>query len=420
MINLSKFQSLIDPKLFDWPTTRNRLSKVLDLSEMERLARKRIPKFVYDYVAGASYREETAAANRSALAQYSLRPRTMQGVGQTSTAQKFLGHSYSLPVGIAPTGLTSLVHKDGELAGVRAAQTHNIPFVLSTMSTYSIEEVAAAAPNADRWFQLYLRKKRQESVELINRAKESGYSTLVLTVDTAVPGNRLRDTRNGLSLPPKVSLRNAASAFTKPSWSLGMLQGELPTMANFRDQSGNLSDIVANMFDPDQSWEDFDLVRKHWDGHLIVKGVLHPSDAREFMERGADSIWVSNHGGRQLDRALPSIEALRHIRSELGPEVPLLLDSGVRSGADVLTALAAGASFTFIGRSYIYGLAAGGELGVERTFDILHNEILNTLQLLGAKTVNAVLPDLVVSTKNLQISNSPISSLRMEQVEEKL
>lgn len=420
MSRFSQFRDLVDTKLFDLPTTRSRLSRALDLFDMEKLARKRLPKFAFDYVAGSSYREEAASRNRHALANWSLRPRALQAVAEVSTAQTLFQREYSLPVGIAPTGLTSLVHGEGELAGAKAAEKQNIPFVLSTMSTYSIEDVAAAAPSGDNWFQLYLRKNRDESLALMNRARKAGYSTLVLTVDTAVPGNRLRDTRNGLSIPPKVSVRSVASAAKRPAWSLGLLKRDPPKMANFTNLDGSLSEVVAEMFDADQNWDDFDLVRNNWPGNLVVKGVLHPDDAAEFVARGADGIWTSNHGGRQLDRAIAPIETVSSMRAAIGPATPLLFDSGIMSGTDILVAIGAGADFTFLGRGYIYGLAAGGQQGVERSFEILHNEIRNSMQLLGARSLDKVTGDHFVhhhtiSNTEQYIHARPTENWRMSQ-----
>lgn len=364
----------------------HRIASAVDVADVQRIARRRLPRFAYDYVEGGAFQEQAVHRNRAALQRIAFSPRVLSGVAESATRQSLLGQTYDLPVGIAPTGLTSLMHPEGELGGVRAAERANVPFVLSTMSTRSIEEVAAAAPNAARWFQLYLRRDRQESLDLLDRAARAGYDKLVLTVDTAVPGRRLRDTRNGLSLPPRLTARTFISALQHPAWTLGLLREEAPGLANFSDSNGPMSEIVSRMFDPTQSWDDFDTIRSHWSGDLIVKGVLDPSDAQECVRRGADAIWVSNHGGRQLDRAVSPADAVGRIRAALGPEVPVILDSGIMSGSDVIAAIAAGADFTFVGRAYIYGLAAGGRKGVDRVLDILHEEMLNSMQLLGIRT----------------------------------
>lgn len=394
---LSSFRELLEIDRPKWPTSRNRLMRVLDLLEMREMAKRALPKFAFDYFDGSAFREYAAKRNRMAFQRSMFRPRVLVGVDEASPRHEFLGTEYGLPIGIAPTGLTALAHPDGELAGVRAARELNAPFVLSTMSTYSIEEIAAAEPDADRWFQLYLRKERQESLELVERAAAAGYSKLVLTVDTAVGGRRLRDNRNGLSLPPKLSINTAVGSLMHPAWTLRFLNSGAPKLANFSGVAGDMSEIVSQMFDAGQNWEDFDLIRSRWRGDLVVKGVLDPLDAKEFVRRGANAIWVSNHGGRQLDRAVSPIEVVGAVRSAVGPDVPIILDSGILSGSDVLTALGAGADYTFLGRGYIYGLAAGGQDGVSRVFEIFREEMLNSMQLLGVSRLRDISQSNIVS-----------------------
>ncbi|WP_336643712.1 alpha-hydroxy acid oxidase [Microbacterium sp. MMO-113] len=258
--------------------------------------------------------------------------------------------------------------------------------MLSTMGTRSIEHVADAAPGARRWFQLYLRRDRAASLALIERAAAAGFDTLVLTVDTRVPGQRYRDDRNRLSMPPRLTLRTAAQSALHPAWSLDLLAHDAPAMANFGPRSGSVTDVVSSMFDPALSLDDVRWLRGNWAGPIVVKGVLSATDAERFIDAGADAIWLSNHGGRQLDRAIAPIEVVGAVRAALGDDIPLLLDSGIRSGLDVVAAIAAGADFVFLGRGYMYGLMAGGRIGVERALDLVADETLSTMQLLGVRT----------------------------------
>lgn len=376
--------SISAPKL---PSEHNRLLRARSVHDLRRIAKRRTPGFVFDYVEGGALTEQAARANIAAFSERKLVPSVTNSVANATLKTSLFSTEYAMPIGIAPVGLTSLMRAEAETAAARAAQSRGVPFTLSTMGTRSIEDIAQAAPSGNRWFQLYLRRDREASLELIERAAAHGYTTLVVTVDTRVPGYRLRDERNQLSMPPQLSARTALQSAIHPSWLLGLLTHDAPAMQNFGPQAGSITEVVGSLFDPALSLADIDWLRSVWSGPIVVKGVLSASDARSFLDHGADGIWVSNHGGRQLDRAIAPLDAVAEIREAVGPETPILLDSGVRTGVDVVTAIAAGADFVFLGRAYMYGLMAGGQAGVERVFELVERETLNAMQLLGACTV---------------------------------
>ncbi|WP_291277859.1 alpha-hydroxy acid oxidase, partial [Galactobacter sp.] len=326
--------------------------------------------------------------NLDAFARRRLVPSVTGSVAEASLQTTLLGNSYDLPVGFAPVGLTSLMRTDAESAGAAAAAAAGVPFALSTMGTTSIEDVAKAAPTGSKWFQLYLSRDRSTSLNLIERAAKAGFEALVLTVDTHVPGFRLRDERNKLSMPPRLTARTALQSARHPSWLKDLLTHDAPAMKNFGPQDGAIAEVVGSLFDPGLSLDDLAWLRTKWNGPIIVKGVLSPADATAFMDHGADGIWISNHGGRQLDRAISPIDVVGGIREAVGPDTPVILDSGIRSGVDVVTALAAGADFAFMGRAYMYGLMAGGEAGAARVLELVGREALNAMQLLGATSVS--------------------------------
>ena len=369
------------------PTEANRVRAATSVRGLRRLAKRRTPGFVFDYVDGAAGSERAARANLASFARQSLTPSVTESVAAASLATTLFGQPIAMPVGVAPIGLTSLMRGSAESAGARAAARRGIPFTLSTMGTRSLEQLAIDAPRGRRWFQLYLRRDRAASLALVERAAEAGYEALVVTLDTRVPGLRLRDERNQLTMPPRLTARTALQSAVHPAWTLDLLRRDAPTMANFGPQAGGVTDVVAEMFDPALSIDDLAWLREHWSGPLIVKGVLAPTDATRLLDAGADGIWVSNHGGRQLDRAVSPLDVVPAIREAVGNEVPVLLDSGVRTGVDVVTAIAAGADAVFLGRAYLYGLMAGGQLGAERVFDLIEREALNTLQLLGLSSI---------------------------------
>ncbi|GAA1390027.1 hypothetical protein GCM10009599_05860 [Luteococcus peritonei] len=298
-----------------------------------------------------------------------------------------MGQRHELPFGIAPIGLTGLMRIEAELAGVAAAQSRGIPFTLSTMGTRSIEAVAEAGPQARKWFQLYVRRGRENSTGLLQRAWENGYDTLVVTADTPVSGRRLRDEHNQLTMPPKLTARTVVQSALHPAWALDLVSHDAPALANFERTESTVHQLVGSMFDPDLALEHLEWLREEWPGKFVVKGILAPDDARRVADFGADAVWVSNHSGRQLDRAVAPVDVLPAIRAAVGPEMPVLLDSGIRTGTDVAIALASGADHVFLGRAYLYGLMAGGQAGVERALDLLAIETRNAMQLLGVASV---------------------------------
>lgn len=381
---LSELKPLMQFGSFNPDRRAARLAKAADVEALRRIARRRTPKPAFDYVDGAAGQELTYRRSREAFESVELLPRILHGTDTADLSTEIAGFRSALPFGIAPTGFTRFMHSEGEIGGVLAAERAGIPFSLSTMGTRSIEEVRDAAPDAERWFQLYLWREHHASLDLIRRAKAAGTTTLLVTVDTPVPGQRLRDTRNGMVIPPRLTPKTVLDASYRPEWWFNFLTTDSLKFASLSDTSGALADLISTMFDPGLNLADLEWIREQWDGTLYVKGVLTREDARRAMSVGADGLVVSNHGGRQLDRAPVSLTALPELRDEVGPDVPLILDSGVLSGADVVTALCAGADFVLIGRAYLYGLMAGGEQGVSRVIELLEAQIRTTMMLMGA------------------------------------
>lgn len=365
-----------------------RLKKAASIKDLRKIAKRRTPQPAFDYVDGAAVDEITADRTREAFAACELIPTMLQGHGEVDLSTTIAGGTSALPFGIAPTGFTRFMHTEGEDAGASAAAAAGIPFTLSTMGTRSIEEVAMAAGDGRRWFQLYLWKDREASADLLRRAKESGFDTLLVTIDTAVAGQRLRDARNGMKIPPELSLKTVLDASYRPEWWFNFLTTDSLKFASLSDTSSDLPTLINAMFDPTLSYEDLRWIREQWDGTLFVKGVLNPEDAKKVLELGADGLVVSSHGGRQLDRAPIPLRQLPLIREAVGNDVEIIYDSGVQSGNDVAVALALGADFVLIGRAYLYGLMAGGREGVDRAIELIANELNVTLHLLGVSGVD--------------------------------
>jgi isopentenyl diphosphate isomerase/L-lactate dehydrogenase-like FMN-dependent dehydrogenase len=298
-----------------------------------------------------------------------------------------------LPFGIAPTGFTRMMHHEGEIAGAQAAEQAGIPFCLSTMGTRSIEEVAAAAPAGENWFQLYMWKDRDRSMALVGRAKAAGFSTLVLTVDVPVAGDRLRDKRNGLTIPPSLTLRTVANAIPRPAWWGNFLTTEPLRFASLDSWDGTVAELLDAMFDPTVTFDDLRWIVEQWDGPVVVKGIQTVDDARRCVDAGATAVQLSSHGGRQLDRAPVPFNLLPDVVRAVGGDIDVFLDTGIMHGADIVASLAAGATFTFIGRAYLYGLMAGGREGVDRCIGILSDQITRTVQLLGVNSVAELGPE---------------------------
>jgi L-lactate dehydrogenase (cytochrome) len=379
------------------------MSVILSIEDLRQLAKRRIPRAIFDYADGGSYEERTIRRNAADLDAMSFRQRVMVDVSKISLATTFLGSPVSMPLGIGPTGLAGLFHADGEILGARAAAACGIPFCLSTMSICSIEDVRAATQQPF-WFQQYLMRDRGFNQELIDRAAAAQCSALMLTLDLQVIGERRRDPRNGLTIPPQLTLRNAWDIATKPSWALGVLFGKRRTFGNLVGRIGGSSGIntlaewIATQFDASANWRDVEWVRSRWPGKLILKGVLDAEDARLAAASGADAIVVSNHGGRQLDGAPSSISVLREIVDAVCGRCEVMFDGGVRSGQDIAKALALGARGALIGKAFLYALSAAGEAGVTRAIEIMRNELRVTLALTGTSTIDAVGPQILRSS----------------------
>jgi L-lactate dehydrogenase (cytochrome) len=373
---------------------------ILNVDDLRKLAKKRIPRAIFDYAAGGSYEEQTLRRNSADLDAMTFRQRVMVDVSNISLATTMAGVPVSMPLAIGPTGLAGLFCADGEILGARAAAACGIPFCLSTMSICSIEDVRAAT-GRPFWFQQYLMKDRGFNQELIDRAAAAQCSALMLTLDLQVLGERRRDPRNGLTIPPRLSLRNAWDVATRPSWALKVLFGKRRTFGNLAGRIGGssgirtLSEWTATQFDASVNWRDVEWVRSRWPGKLILKGVLDAEDARLGLAAGADAIVVSNHGGRQLDGAPSSISVLAEIVAAIDGRCEVLFDGGIRSGQDIAKALALGARGALIGKAFLYALAAAGEAGVTKAIEIMRSELRVTLALTGTSSIDAVGPQIL-------------------------
>jgi L-lactate dehydrogenase (cytochrome) len=372
------------------------------IEDLRQEARRRVPRAIFEYADRGSYDEVTFHRNLADLAALQFRQRVMVDVSKQQLSTTIVGEPWSIPVGIGPTGLTGLFHANGEMLGARAAQAYGVPFCLSTMSICSIEDVRGAVTKPF-WFQLYLMRDRGFNQELMDRALAANCSALMLTVDMPVQGLRRRDPKNGLSIPPKLTLRNAFEVAMRPAWAFKVLTGRRRTFGNLEARlkgSGGLktlSEWIAQQFDPTVTWKDLDWVRERWPRKLIIKGVLDPDDARLACAHGVDAIVVSNHGGRQLDGARSTISALPGIADAVGGRCDVIFDGGVRSGQDVLRALALGAKGCLIGKAFLYALAARGEAGVALALDIMRKELAVSLALTGANDVRNVTREILIA-----------------------
>jgi L-lactate dehydrogenase (cytochrome)/glycolate oxidase len=381
--------------------TRRRLEKALTISDLRLVARRRTPKAAFDYTDGAANGELSLARARQAFEDITFHPAILRDVSVVDTGVEVLGVRSALPFGIAPTGFTRMMQSEGEIAGATAAEAAGIPYALSTMGTTSIEDVAAAAPGGRNWFQLYMWKDRDRSMALVDRAAKAGFDTLLVTVDVPVAGARLRDTRNGMTIPPTLSPRTVLNAIPRPAWWLNFLTTEPLAFASLDKWSGTVADLLDTMFDPTVTFDDLAWIKGQWPGKLVVKGVQNVDDAVKLAELGADAVLLSNHGGRQLDRAPIPFHLLPEVRKAVGNDLEIHLDTGIMSGQDIVAALAMGADFTLIGRAYLYGLMAGGRRGVDRTIEILTKDIERTMQLLGVTSVAELEPSHVTQLQRL-------------------
>src|SRR5215472_5054417 len=386
-MRVSEVRELIRVKPLELDATRRRLSACHDIADLRATGRRLIPRPVFDYVDGGADEELSLRANTEAFRQFSFQPRTLVNVSKPDTSSAFLGSVVPQPLVLAPTGYTRMMHPGGgELAAARAAQRHGLPYTLSTMATTTIEMVAEGA-QPDLWFQLYILRDSGLTKELVERAAAAKYRVLVVTVDCFVTGHRTRDRRNGLVIPPELTLRSLASIAGKPGYWLRMLRNPVIDFANFAGYDAVTIEDTGQLFNPAITWDDLADLRARWPGRLVVKGPLGPEDAARAVSVGADGLQLSNHGGRQLDRAVPPVHTIASVREVVGPDVAVLVDSGVRHGSDIAVALALGADACAIGRAYLYGLMAGGEAGVDKALDILAAQFKRTMQLLGVCSV---------------------------------
>ena len=389
----SELKQILRPRPVTFDATERRLARALTIADLRTVARRRTPRAAFDYTDGAAEMEESLRRARQAFCDLEFHPHVLRGVAEVDTSREILGVRSELPFAFGPTGFTRMMQHEGERAVVRVAQRAGIPYALSTMGTTSIEDVAAAAPDARRWFQLYVWRDREAGRALMDRAHRSGYDTLILTVDTPVGGARLRDVRNGLTIPPTLTLRTFLNGATHPGWWFNLLTTEPLTFASLSFWDGTVAELINSMFDPTLSFDDLAWIRESWPGKLVVKGIQNIDDARDVVRYGADGLVLSNHGGRQLDRAPVPLELLPAAVQAVQGEAEIWLDTGIMSGADIVAAIARGADACLVGRAYLYGLMAGGERGVQRAVDILRTEIVRTMQLLGVRTLAELTPD---------------------------
>ena len=378
------------------------MTVITQVEDLRRLAQKRVPRMFYDYADSGSWTESTYCANETDFARIKLRQRVAVDMRNRSSATTMIGQKVAMPVALAPTGLTGMQHADGEILAARAAMAFGVPFTLSTMSICSIEDVAEHAGRGF-WFQLYMMKDREFMSRLIGRAKAAGCSALVLTLDLQILGQRHKDLINGLSAPPKLTLKNIVNMATKPRWAWGMLStsrrgfGNIVGHVSGVDDMSSLSTWTAQQFDPALDWDVVQWVKQQWGGPLIIKGILDVADARLAAQSGADALVVSNHGGRQLDGAPSSIRVLPEIVDAVGSQIEVHLDGGVRSGQDVLRARALGAQAVYIGRPFLYGLGAMGQAGVTKALQLIHHELDVTMALCGHRDIEQVNREIIYS-----------------------
>ncbi|MFB9376533.1 alpha-hydroxy-acid oxidizing protein [Kineococcus gynurae] len=387
------------PPTFD--RRARRLADALTVADLRSIAKRRTPRAAFDYTDGSAEAEISITRARQAFADVEFHPRVLRDVSHVDTSATVLGGRSELPFGIAPTGFTRLMQTEGETAGAGAAGAAGIPFTLSTLGTTSIEDVKAANPTGRNWFQLYVMRQREISYALVERAAQAGFETLFFTVDTPVAGARLRDKRNGFSIPPQLTLGTVVDAIPRPWWWYDFLTTPKLEFASLSATGGTVGDLLDMAMDPSISFEDLEIIRGLWPGKIAIKGVQSVADARAFADAGVDAIVLSNHGGRQLDRAPIPFHLLPDVVREVGNDVEVMIDTGIMNGADVVASIALGARFTLVGRAYLYGLMAGGRAGVDRMIAILSEEIVRTMKLLGAHSLEELTPEHVTQLERL-------------------
>ncbi|MXS75830.1 alpha-hydroxy-acid oxidizing enzyme [Microbacterium sp. CSI-V] len=385
----------------DFNGRRRRLNSALTIADLRDIAKRRTPAAAFDYTDGAADSEEGLARARQAFADVEFHPSILRDVSHVDTSCQIFGGSSALPFGIAPTGFTRLMQTEGEIAGAGAAGAAGIPFTLSTLGTSSIESVKAANPQGRNWFQLYVMKQREISYALVERAAAAGFDTLFFTVDTPVAGARLRDKRNGFSIPPQLSVSTIIDALPRPWWWWDFLTTPKLEFASLSATGGTVGELLNSAMDPSISFDDLAEIRALWPGKLVIKGVQNVEDSRRLADLGVDGIVLSNHGGRQLDRAPVPFHLLPEVVREVGADTEIAIDTGIMSGADIVASIAQGAKFTLIGRAYLYGLMAGGREGVDRAVQILADQVVRTMQLLQVTSLAELTPAHVTQLERL-------------------
>jgi L-lactate dehydrogenase (cytochrome) len=380
---------------------KRRLDAALTIADLRMIAKRRTPKAAFDYTDGAAEGELSLNRARLAFEDIELHPSILRPAEHVDTTTTILGGPSALPFGIAPTGFTRLMQTEGEVAGASAAAAAGIPFTLSTLGTTSIEDVKAANPHGRNWFQLYVMRDREVSYALARRAAAAGFDTLMFTVDTPVAGARLRDKRNGFSIPPQLTVGTILNAIPRPWWWFDFLTTPKLEFASLSSTGGTVGELLDAAMDPTISYDDLAIIRDIWPGTIVIKGVQNVEDAARLVDLGVDGIVLSNHGGRQLDRAPIPFHLLPHVVREVGKDATIMIDTGIMNGADIVASIALGAKFTLVGRAYLYGLMAGGREGVDRTIAILRSEIERTMRLLGVATLDELGPQHVTQLTRL-------------------
>ncbi|MGJ8722152.1 MAG: alpha-hydroxy acid oxidase [Salinibacterium amurskyense] len=397
-VELAKLMKFKAPELNG---KKRRLDSALTIYDLKDIAKRRTPKAAYDYTDGSAEGEISLSRARQAFEDIEFHPSILRDASNVSTTTQILGGTSAMPFGIAPTGFTRLMQTEGEIAGAGAAAAAGIPFTLSTLGTTSIEDVKAANPNGRNWFQLYVMREREISYGLVERAAAAGYDTLMFTVDTPVAGARLRDKRNGFSIPPQLTAGTILNAIPRPWWWFDFLTTPPLEFASLATTGGTVGELLDSAMDPSINYDDLKIIRAMWPGKIVIKGVQNLEDSKRLADLGVDGILLSNHGGRQLDRAPIPFHLLPEVAREVGNDVEVMVDTGIMNGADVVASMALGAKFTLIGRAYLYGLMAGGRQGVDRTIEILSDQIVRTMKLLEVTSIEELEPKHVTQLQRL-------------------
>ena len=397
-VELAKLMKFKKPQL---NAKKRRLDAALTIYDLKDIAKRRTPKAAFDYTDGAAEGELSLARARQAFEDIEFHPSILRDVSTVDTTTTILGGTSAMPFGIAPTGFTRLMQTEGEIAGAGAAAAAGIPFTLSTLGTTSIENVKAENPNGRNWFQLYVMRQREISYGLVERAAAAGFDTLMFTVDTPVAGARLRDKRNGFSIPPQLTAGTIVNAIPRPWWWWDFLTTPPLEFASLSTTGGTVGELLDSAMDPSINFDDLRIIRDMWPGKLIIKGVQNVEDSKKLAKLGVDGILLSNHGGRQLDRAPIPFHLLPAVVKEVGKDTEVMVDTGIMNGADIVASIALGAKFTLIGRAYLYGLMAGGRAGVDRAIQILSDQVVRTMKLLEVASIEELTPAHVTQLERL-------------------